>query len=355
MFLVGGKRLIGLDFVVQNNDITFFVLTLFAFISTLFVFKWPLVFVSCLALYFPILFEAHNDFGLYKVSVVIVLVVTLYLYLFIFNPRIDPRVVLLYLGYILLFYCAFVFIYMVIFVGYSIGDRVVMGVNGPITYARYSLLSALLILFYSDRLMFNNAAIVSGGGLGLVSGSKGPLVAFIVSVLLYFFRTRNIKSLIILLSSSVATYLVIDAYAPRVSTFILDVFAILYDFDVTVAYSSYNYGSLGSRLDEWLYAIDVFNAKPYGVGLGQWGEYGDHIYPHNLVLELLVELGFYGLSFMLFLACIVLCIKNKESISILGFFFINSLFSGSLADSSIMIFFVLFFFTERHKLVKYEK
>jgi O-antigen ligase len=90
-----------------------------------------------------------------------------------------------------------------------------------------------------------------------------------------------------------------------------------------------------------------------GSGIGSYAEKaGEYIYPHNIILEILLDFGFIGLIFFvpiiiyLFLRTVKILNQNDISYNILGFFFLNSfiklMFSGSyLADLQFCISIIL--------------
>jgi len=106
-------------------------------------------------------------------------------------------------------------------------------------------------------------------------------------------------------------------------------------------------------------SFDLMKVYPLGVGLGNWQIYANkydathllkHQYPHNLILEIFVELGFITGALFIILLLKVLFFSYKRMLKYnhqgntfypllfyLKFYLIlNSFFSGSLVDSRFL-------------------
>ena len=91
-----------------------------------------------------------------------------------------------------------------------------------------------------------------------------------------------------------------------------------------------------------LKGVNDFLENPlFGVGFGRFDFYGEYgLYPHNLFVEILCELGIFGLLFIsvvLFKPLKNLLLKEKACIPLLLVYFFRSMTSGGL-DSNIMMF-----------------
>jgi len=76
--------------------------------------------------------------------------------------------------------------------------------------------------------------------------------------------------------------------------------------------------TLGGRLNRamWYDALQFIREKPFfGHGLGGYAEYGLGYYPHNLLLELLVETGIFGTITILIPLILLFFIPNIKNIS----------------------------------------
>ena len=106
-------------------------------------------------------------------------------------------------------------------------------------------------------------------------------------------------------------------------------------------------------------SFDLIKVYPLGVGLGNWQTYANkfdakhllkHQYPHNLILEIFVELGLVtGILFLIVLIKLIFFSYNRMQkyntlqntffplLFYLQFYLIlNSFFSGSLVDSRLL-------------------
>lgn len=111
--------------------------------------------------------------------------------------------------------------------------------------------------------------------------------------------------------------------------------------------------SAGERLDYYIKAFHLWEEQPLiGYGIGSWPilvDIGDlrHYYPHNIILEVMVELGLVGL--FIFLSVVVLGVRAVGKMKILRddpllmlllMLFINAIFnsmvSGDISDNRIV-------------------
>lgn len=183
--------------------------------------------------------------------------------------------------------------------------------------------------------------------LTLLSVSRGPLIAIFVCLLLIIFKEikkiKNYKriikyiiSTIIIFSSAVAIYLTNTNYS---------YFGRLFNFGDNNALT---------RIHLYDLSIKQFISNPLGIGLGGFASFGGiHKYPHNIFLEILVELGILGFIFF-----IIIVLKSfidykqyvnkykdsrkiiliQYSIIVLIFAIINALFSGDIGSNEYIWF-----------------
>lgn len=181
----------------------------------------------------------------------------------------------------------------------------------------------------------------------LVSGSKGPMISFILTLTIFFtLLTPNIS-----LKKKIAVLCflggIIFLFFPHLDE------ATQVRFDI----SDDSYGSISSRKDLMSDAFYMFLDNPvFGKGPGAFGGHsGERLYPHNILLEIAAELGVAGLVvFIIFLFLNYGLIKKlfhpnmgrlardnmfiRWSAMTFIFSFINALFSGDTATNSLLWF-----------------
>ncbi|EOG7630741.1 O-antigen ligase family protein, partial [Vibrio cholerae] len=339
-FLLLGKKIIDIQVVEANIFLSLFVYGLLFFTSFLFLGKCILIpLLSIITLPFFLTGE-FNSFGLYKIINLIFCVQVLTFVYTLLRSRLQWERVFIYFSIMLAAYIIFVVLFMVLFKGWFFGQRVTMGLNGPITFSRFNFLVSLAIILFCK--MKNN--IIYAAPFGVVGGamaSKGPLLSLIVSLLYYYWKNITIKRVFLSIIAIYAVFLSIEYFSPRLYNFLIDISKIIIEQDYSVIYSDYNSGSLGSRATEWIHAFSSFLLNPMGIGAGNWSLYGEHLYPHNLFFEIITEFGFLGLLFCIVFVFSAIRVKNTELKAIILFLFVNSLFSGSVLDNSLLFVLVI--------------
>lgn len=206
------------------------------------------------------------------------------------------------------------------------GRYVLPGLDNPIWVSRH-LAACLLVYFVSKysakRKMSTRQVLFAAAIFGalIISGSRGPLIAVVISLLLYLYGRREL-SFGGLFASIVATSLIM---------LVLGIFTASYVFD-TEFYSVYH------RFDATSFAIDQ-PISFFGKGISSFGYYylGEDvdIYPHNLLAELYFEIGVVGV--LLFLV-ITWAISRVFAHSIPGllalFYYINAMSSGDIPGNA---------------------
>lgn len=108
-----------------------------------------------------------------------------------------------------------------------------------------------------------------------------------------------------------------------------------------------------SRISFYTEALKIFIENPFGIGFGGFAATGLHEYPHNVLLEILSELGVIG--FAILLGILFKCIVNYKyvtkksqsqevilcadySFAVLLFAFGNALVSGNLCSNEYLMF-----------------
>lgn len=182
----------------------------------------------------------------------------------------------------------------------------------------------------------------------ILSGSRGPIISMGVSlfcvVLINIIKKTGYRKyykkilLIMFLFTIVFTfYLIINNN---------NIFARLLDF---------NDDNALSRVEMYVFSIDLIKNNILGLGVGSFKYFFNdiHEYPHNIILEILLELGFQ--SFFVFCLLIVDCFRyyfraikfsnrdNSEvyinyAITILFFALVNAMFSGNIISNEFIWF-----------------
>jgi O-antigen ligase len=231
----------------------------------------------------------------------------------------------------------------------------------PIGIARYLLYGYINIGFYflitknsnKDNVLLRYILVIPiivGGIYIFFTGTKAPLLAFIVSVLLYVFINKYIsrKFKIILLIIPVVIYLLFT----NMSLFNQN--------NLTSSqqeYIEYRYlnadAAFSDRAMQNERALTKINGSIvlFGAGSGDFGYLytGKDIrdYPHNILSEVLYENGIINLIILLafFVYILNLSRNNKSYISAFfiisfNYFFINALFSGDLITNNLVFGFI---------------
>lgn len=177
--------------------------------------------------------------------------------------------------------------------------------------------------------------------VSLLTGSKGPLVALIVVLCLFYLKEEiNIKrKIVIILSSMILASILFIAFQNTTNV------VIKYRFSLGTVTSD----APGYRADRYMFTLkSIMNNPVKGEGIGSWGEsyweqykteteltsddYMD--YPHNIILELTYEMGVWVTSLFL-VSIIYLTInlkRNRENVilALLLINFLYAMFSGSV-------------------------
>lgn len=191
------------------------------------------------------------------------------------------------------------------------------GLDNPIMYGiTFAIL--LIIIFIrvleKKKLKFPNLVLILLSMFLLFrSGSRGAVLSFFVVILFYLFfiSKKSVKSKAY--AGIFGVFLIVIAYQ-----FIPESTSDFYQYSLSENARLEEGSSIYTRIILWELAINNFKSSPvWGVGEGNV-YYG---YPHNIVLEILSELGMVGLT--LFLLLCFLTIKK-------GLRFINEDKSGNL-------------------------
>jgi O-antigen ligase len=206
--------------------------------------------------------------------------------------------------------------------------------NGPIVFSWLMCFSAMGIIYYvvegvlPERYVIFVLFLI---GAALWSASKGPILALVIVTIKILMGSNNIRNkiryiLLLFAAGLVMWYLIPESFVER-----LDGLTRLNSTDT----ESVDFGSIGIRYLMWESAWNIFlNNFFIGVGPTNWitnSEYGELLYPHNLILEILSEIGILGA--ILFAISIVWIWRDTSEFGKLTiiFFIICSSFSGDFS------------------------
>jgi O-antigen ligase len=252
---------------------------------------------------------------------------------------------------------------------YNLFENSPLGIiHGGYLTVGYIIGIALIILLYKDiyikeyRILLFIFLFVAL----LTTGARGPLI-FLILILIFYIYTR--KS--IFLKINIKTFLIVGMLFAIVIPFLMNKYDFSDLFDrtfsrLTALEVAKKDSAANDRLKRISYVISKIDTEHIlqGYGFGSFGiEYTGHdirTYPHNIILEILFELGLIGLA--VYLLYIFLIIKkiyyHKDALSIVLFIylFLNSLKSLSLTDSRIMFaFFTIILMIEYKNNIDLEK
>jgi O-antigen ligase len=192
-----------------------------------------------------------------------------------------------------------------------------------------------------------------------ITGGKTPAIAFIIVFVVYMLSLIKVKNLKIIYNSRIKVLMIATA------VFVVLLVAISF----TGVFSTLSYrmqdlkntkqsASYTDRMDRYSVAFESWGNSPvFGNGIGSFGIIfaGEDLreYPHNIVLEILTELGLMGLlAFSLLLIYpITKCIKYKKMLLniqwyqiaialVFIYMLINSFVSGDLNDNRLLFTFI---------------
>lgn len=223
--------------------------------------------------------------------------------------------------------------------------RLTLDGGNPIWLARAVAIAALVLLValvYNKIGLFKFLICFSPVFIIMVStGSKGPIFALVLAFsFIYFGKTKkfltNKKTLI-----SVAVMLFISFPVILIAYFTQSDSSNIALLRVFNIFSGNSGESTSARLTLYQDALDVIANNPLGIGIGNFNQYSFARYPHNIILESYVEMGWIVGSF--FIAILILSFVGLKRLSnegpygdiLFGIFImslINSMVSGDLTS-----------------------
>ena len=324
----------------------------------------------CMILLFSGFYTPSPSYGWQKILRFIVFNTTMFITPLIIIKNIgDSKQILLWfrnsLIVIVVTMIGYILYYLAISNGISLLIRVsILGAN-PITVGSFLAIGAGMIVILINRTA-HKSWILYVPILGMLiiaiiaTGSRGPLFSFLLGVLLFglFFEKVNQKQLLLFFLFSVIFLVIALMVLPE---------------NFTGRYLNYTTGDLviqregvkrlstiAMRLQYWELSISEWlrSIKTVLIGVGSGGFSSFYIlrdykfYPHNMFIEVLLELGVIGLSLLVLfwykIARILFSIKKIESISIISAMwivaaiisFLGAQFSGDINGNRVVWMFV---------------
>lgn len=299
--------------------------------------------VFYLFLFSSTLVENHNEYGAYKISALVFSFFVPALLFLITGSRVF--FIRLFLYFSLIFLAS----YGVLILGFKllhggVFERTLMGVNGPIVFARLMIFGLITALFLLKG-WWRSLLILFFLFMALISYSKGPLLGLFL-VFIFFVRAKYAFSFFTVFLIGAGVF---SDFFNRYINFFFDLFYAIHDGDLSLISSGGNEGSIGERLESFYKFFNVEFDYFWGSGIGMWAVTfnSNHIYPHNIIIEMMTELGgVFIFLFLLFLLSGVVVIvrgewRNNLFFALSVFFFISSMFSGSIVDARYFFFFLV--------------
>ena len=247
--------------------------------------------------------------------------------------------------------------------------------GGPIVFCRWMQYGVLVLLLYPNKkwMLIRIIAVLGLLVLSFATGSRGPLLALFLTGLIYIFLNFR-KSFLRFFSLVILLFLLfVTTNIEKEVNKLGNTKRVFMNFSL----KGFNNHSTGTRMDMINRSFDIINNYPFGVGAGNWQYIANKInnrhlmkaqnfYPHNLFLEIACE---YGIHTLLLLILVVLyssflaykkMIKYKDNDSsiypllyyLFLFLFFNSLMSGMLNDSRLLIVIISFILIRRPLIKK---
>jgi O-antigen ligase len=298
-------------------------------------FKLPISWFLILPLFvFMLPSFAINEFDLDKLTKLIIILFALsFTSPFVLNDKKSLRLFF----YSLAFLGIVITIYSLLFKqeGYN---RLVIADSNPIWISRYVSFGLFwfILLFFHKKIksVYFILLLIPMLYVMVSTGSKGPLAALFLALLVLM--TKFIRKPSLTKKTLLTVYLVCLLSIP-----VYFIFGDLLSPELE-RYTSFFTGTYEESERKMLYSLsfELISTHPLGIGIGKFAFYSPvFLYPHNIILEAFVEIGwiFGAYLILLLLACLfaLLIRQNKEleEQALLGFFIIaltNSMFSGNM-------------------------
>lgn len=220
------------------------------------------------------------------------------------------------------------------------------------------ILSVAYFVFWSRNIykkIFSLAGVILFLWVLLIGGGRGPLLAAGISVVipLVFSVGISLKRQAIIIKRKAIPMLIIVLVFIMLIVYIVESGQITQTINRLLVLTEDDRGaSAGARLQYFADAFEYWKEAPIlGYGIGSWPIINSGIdkrsYPHNIILEILVELGFIGV--VLFLTLIFYAFSFLSPLKSLGdqpiktllmmlivYMLINSMVSGDISDNRLL-------------------
>ena len=200
------------------------------------------------------------------------------------------------------------------------------GAGEPIVAGRMGGIIICYAIYYVSEKNILLRTFLFGIGF-LIVYLSGTRTVFIALVLIYFIaKFFNFRKLALAINFKSLKYLASSILlfgALYVLIFIWNIFrldtSLLHRFEHSFSYLNADILSINSsftRIEEWISAVQVWRDNYYfGIGIGGFGYvfhgFDERMYPHNIFLELLCEMGIIGfLIFIYFMYKLLRAFKN---------------------------------------------
>lgn len=230
----------------------------------------------------------------------------------------------------------------------DINSRVEVGAVNPIWLTRYLLEAFLISALILRGKVISSSILILSLPLVLLAGSKGALLSLIITLLVYYYLNKRrlfIRVVMLLFLLSIVGIFVFGFLSEPIQYYIVQRFFRIVPDGTSQGLLDHSRGVM------WPYVISYMNSHESlyltGLGFGNFGEvygvYGERLYPHNIILEVLVELGVVGLLLFFLFVFKFLNLKNNNIPGAIGlYYFINAQFSGDfLLNERVFVFTLL--------------
>lgn len=289
-----------------------------------------------------------NDYSIYK-YVMIHLKLMPFFILGLFTK--DLKKFFLQVFFILVCFNLYAAIYALALGELSINTRLSIGIFNPIWLSRGAF-ELLVISIVILNLKWRNILVVSVPVIvvALFSGSKGPILSFLVVIALYFASQKHVIKFWIFFPLFVLLSLVIIHFSVESSYIFQRFFTIVPEGTSSDVYEK-------SRLIVWPKTLSLIFSQDiehliFGNGIGMFGSFYNsyenlgRFYPHNLLLELTVE---FGLLFTLVFSILVFSLFRRSNSNVkylLLFHFLNAQYSGDILLNEFFWFYLAILLSE---------
>lgn len=210
-----------------------------------------------------------------------------------------------------------------------------MDPNNLAAFLLIGILISLDLIFKKKYIVFSVALIILNFYGILLTGSRGAIVALVISTIVILFLNRkqksiNLHKIIVYLAVASILLVLMKDFVPE------SIYRRIFDF------KSYEDGS--GRVEIWTNALSIFKQYSILFGAGWGANYGYNaleIVAHNTFIAMLVDVGLIG--FIIFFAPVIyaslVSTRNKNSIPIV--LLINSFVLGMFLDTINKRFFWL--------------